>query len=47
MIKPKRVFDTAFKLEVEKLIKEQRFSVNQVCKDMKVVKLQLDVGEAG
>ena len=36
MTKPKRVFDTAFKLDVVKLIQEQGFSVNQVCKDMGV-----------
>jgi len=34
MTKQKRVFDSAFKLEVTKLIKEQGFSVGQVCKDM-------------
>ena len=33
---PKLVFDTAFKLEVVKLIQEQGFSVSQVCKDMGV-----------
>ena len=36
MIKPKRVFDAAFKLEVVKLIKEQGFSISQVCKEMSV-----------
>ena len=33
---PKLVFDTAFKLEVVKLIQEQGISVSQVCKDMGV-----------
>jgi len=34
MNKERRVFDTTFKLEVVKLIKEQGLSVGQVCTDM-------------
>ena len=34
MNKERRAFDTTFKLEVVKLIKEQGLSVGQVCKDM-------------
>lgn len=33
----RRAFDTAFKLQVVKMIREQRLSVGQVCKDMNLV----------
>lgn len=33
---PRRVFDEAFKLEVVKLVKEQGFSVTEVCQNMNV-----------
>ena len=36
MNKERRVFDTTFKLEVVKLIKEQGLSVGQVCTDMSI-----------
>ena len=36
MNKERRVFDTTFKLEVVKLIKEQGVSVDQVCTDMSI-----------
>ena len=36
MNKERRVFDTTFKLEVVKLIKEQGVSVGQVCTDMSI-----------
>ena len=36
MNKERRVFDTTFKLEVVKLIKEQDLSVGQVCTDMSI-----------
>jgi transposase len=36
MNKERRVFDTTFKLEVVKLIKEQSLSVGQVCTDMSI-----------
>ncbi len=36
MKKQRRVFDTTFKLEVVKLIKEQGVSVSQVCTDMSI-----------
>jgi len=36
MNKERRVFDTTFKLEVVKLIKEQGLSVGQVCTDMNI-----------
>jgi transposase len=36
MNKERRVFDTTFKLEVVKLIKEQGLSVSQVCTDMSI-----------
>ena len=34
--KERRVFDTTFKLEVVKLIKEQGVSISQVCTDMSI-----------
>jgi len=34
MIKKRRVFDSGFKLQVVRLIKEQGVSVSQVCNDM-------------
>ncbi len=36
MNKERRVFDTTFKLEVVKLIKEQGVSISQVCTDMSI-----------
>ena len=36
MNKERRVFDTTFKLEVVKLIKEQGVSIGQVCTDMSI-----------
>ena len=36
MNKERRVFDTTFKLEVVKLIKEQGVSISQVCADMSI-----------
>ena len=36
MNRERRVFDTTFKLEVVKLIKEQDLSVGQVCTDMSI-----------
>ena len=35
--KPRRAFDAAFKLQVVKMIREQRLSIGQVCKDMNLV----------
>lgn len=34
MIRTRRYFDTSFKLQVVKMIREQGLSVPQVCKDM-------------
>jgi len=36
MNKERRIFDTTFKLEVVKLIKEQGVSISQVCTDMSI-----------
>ena len=36
MNKERRIFDTTFKLEVVKLLKEQGLSVGQVCTDMSI-----------
>ena len=33
----RRAFDAAFKLQIVKMIREQRLSVGQVCKDMNLV----------
>ena len=35
--KPRRAFDATFKLQIVKMIREQRLSVGQVCKDMNLV----------
>ena len=35
--KPRRAFDAAFKLQVVKMIRQQRLSIGQVCKDMNLV----------
>ena len=35
--KPRRAFDAAFKLQIVKMIREQRLSIGQVCKDMNLV----------
>lgn len=35
--KARRVFDTAYKLQVAKMIREQGVSLNKVCKDMNLV----------
>ncbi|MGZ8227351.1 MAG: transposase [Methylococcaceae bacterium] len=34
MIKKRRVFDSSFKLQVVRIIKDQGLSVSQVCEDM-------------
>lgn len=36
MTRKRRTFDTSFKLEVVKMIKDQGLSVAQVCQDMKL-----------
>ena len=35
--KPRRAFDAAFKLQVVKMIKQQRLSIGQACKDINLV----------